>query len=193
MGEPRDDGSIRLTLINRTQNHYPSDYDDIASTYDTMFTGKEYKEEDAHVIDMINICEGDSVLDIGCGTGLLLDYLDIHDYVGIDPSIKMLNEMQKKHPYAFTINTDFEHFYTHKKFDKIVALYGVASYIEPQTIERVKEFLNDDGRAFLMFYKNGYKPVTYQKANKYVEHYNFHDDMFKGEEYHNYEIVEVTK
>ena len=43
---------------------------------------------------------GCKVLDLGCGTGLLLELLALQpeDYLGIDPSGKMLEELKRKFP-----------------------------------------------------------------------------------------------
>ena len=46
------------------------------------------------------LAPGCKVLDLGCGTGLLLELLALQpeDYIGIDPSEKMLEELQSKFP-----------------------------------------------------------------------------------------------
>lgn len=46
------------------------------------------------------VAPGCKVLDLGCGTGLLLELLALQpeDYLGIDPSEKMLEELQRKFP-----------------------------------------------------------------------------------------------
>ena len=46
------------------------------------------------------VAPGCKVLDLGCGTGLLLELLALQpeDYLGIDHSEKMLEELQRKFP-----------------------------------------------------------------------------------------------
>ena len=46
------------------------------------------------------LAPGCRVLDLGCGTGLLLELLAVQpeDYLGIDPSEKMLDEFRRKFP-----------------------------------------------------------------------------------------------
>ena len=52
------------------------------------------------------LAPGCKVLDLGCGTGLLLELLALQpeDYLGIDPSEKMLEELQRKFPEHETKN-----------------------------------------------------------------------------------------
>ena len=52
------------------------------------------------------LAPGCKVLDLGCGTGLLLELLALQpeDYIGIDPSEKMLEELQRKFPEHETKN-----------------------------------------------------------------------------------------
>jgi SAM-dependent methyltransferase len=156
MGAPLSD----TILINRAVNISHNDYDVIADQYQGLFHDDKSEEENREVISKIDI-KG-SVLDIGCGSGLLLDYAKILplDYVGIDPSFNMLGFFKKNHPDYFTINCAFEDFAWEQKFDTIISLFGSPSYITPGAISRVRSMLNKNGTAFLMFYKNDYTPVT---------------------------------
>ena len=191
MGEPIDkNGKPWTILINKARRNAMSNYDIIADEYDSLFTEDEYSAEDKEIIDMIGECE--SVLDIGCGTGLFLDYKSVDKYIGLDPSSRMLARMKEKHPNAKTVNCKFEDFYTNSRSEKAIALYGSASYIEPKTIERIMIFADS---AFLMFYKDGYRPVTYDKANVTFPHHTFSEykyvlDGFSIREWHNYMIAE---
>ncbi len=58
----------------------------------------------ANLVDMLNLKKGDTVADVGCGTGVLIPYL--LDKVGgegiiyaVDVSEKMLTQLQKKYPH----------------------------------------------------------------------------------------------
>lgn len=94
-------------------------------------------------------------LDVGCGTGLLLDILKVSpdEYWGIDPSSKMLDVFRKKHPEYNNLCIPFEllnlKFAT---FNSIVALFGSASYIDIEALTDIPEGKN----IFLMFYKENY-------------------------------------
>ena len=68
-----------------------SQYDKIASKYDTLFRDETSLVENREVGQMLPPLNG-SILDIGCGTGLLTEIAEIdpQEYLGIDPSKGML-------------------------------------------------------------------------------------------------------
>jgi SAM-dependent methyltransferase len=102
------------------------------------------------------------ILDIGCGTGLAIEWiknLDPANYVGIDPCKKMIEQLVWKHPrYAPCIRSCFFEEYYGRGFDTIIALFGTASYF--RDAERVMDMLNDGGVATLVYYASDYEPVT---------------------------------
>lgn len=71
------------------------DYDATAHLYD-----ERYKEEQMQkinfLLDKLSPKEGDILLDIGCGTGLLFEKADCRLIVGVDISPNMLREARKK-------------------------------------------------------------------------------------------------
>lgn len=74
-------------------------YDAVAESYDSLFKDKASIEENRKIASMLFEVSG-IFLDVGCGTGLLLDILKVSpdEYWGIDPSSKMLDVFRKKHP-----------------------------------------------------------------------------------------------
>ena len=96
-------------LINRAKIKYPTIYDDIATKYDSWYQTQECYDENLLVIKSLNLNSNSSVLDIGCGTGLLLDYVALmpleakqnFKYIGIDPSQEMLGVLTEKHPQYY--------------------------------------------------------------------------------------------
>ena len=79
-------------------------YDAIALQYDALFQDSASHEENAAVMGLIGDVTASRVLDIGCGTGLLLDHCTPGAYCGLDPSRAMLDRLCAKHPaYAETL------------------------------------------------------------------------------------------
>jgi hypothetical protein len=174
-------------LINRADIDREEPYDRIADRYDALWTGPEARREEANVIAQLDYRGGD-ILDIGCGTGMLLHHLHPDGYLGIDPSARMLERFRAHHDgQATTIQTRFESLYTRRRFDLIVALFGTASYIRPDAWDRLPGLLAPGGRFYLMFYRDdrpvrtheriGFHPTIYPASDRIIggwqasEHY----------------------
>lgn len=188
MGAPIE----QTILINRKYLDLPDQYDQIADIYDTLFDDPESLMENEEVISMLGL-NGGAVLDIGCGSGLLLNYIHPGDYTGLDPSQKMLANLMEKYPayQDCVIHTRFESFYG-QQYDYIVSLFGAASYIQPEYLNRVPAMLAPGGRYFLMFYKPGYYPITYERAGVEFKHFDNGPAHLPGlvREYKNFIIIE---
>ena len=153
----------RTILINKANKIFNSSYDVIANKYDNLYLSQKCLDQNEYVFNFLNIKPEDKVLDIGCGTGLFLDYVKIkpENYYGIDPSTEMLLRLSVKHKDYKTYNTKFENFYTDTKFDYIISLFGSCSYIEENSLYRINKFLKKNGKYFLMFYNDNYQPQYY--------------------------------
>jgi hypothetical protein len=141
-----EDGSV---LINRALANYHTDFCALAERYDTLFCDRTSLDENKTVMESIRgenqyedvrVFGGvrdQRILDIGAGTGLLLDYfgseIAVDDYVAVEPSTPM---------------------------GKQFCTFGAISYVRPEYVSRVVEMLNPGGRYFLMFYLDGYDPVS---------------------------------
>jgi len=185
----------KTILINRAHVDARSPYDDIADRYDSLFCDELSERENRDVFALLPQDVG-SVLDIGCGSGLLLDYISPAQYTGIDPSGGMLDLLKAKHP-RYTedvIKTHFETFFD-GIYDTIVALFGAASYIHPSTLSRIETMLEPGGKYLLMFYKPGYYPLTYTKTGVEIPHFTGGEEELGGEiiEYGNFLIATGEK
>ena len=126
------------------------DYNSICDKYSSV-REKEWKEFDFLFDD---IKKGEKVLDLGCGNGRFYKCLKLADYIGIDPSSKLIDICRKNYPEG-----KFEVAYGHKLpfdddyFDKIYSI-AVLHHIpsEKQRIEFLKEIqrvVKGDGQIIL--------------------------------------------
>lgn len=153
-------------LVNRAPLEYVDTYLPHAHAYEAALNSKEDAQESEKLFRGLGIEYGYSVLDVGCGTGLLVDWAwrDIRTevYTGIDISLGMLGVFREKHR-GFRdrlIRTSFEDFWTPQKFDKIVAMNGVGSYfMDPAfLVDKCTWLLKPGGEAIISYYRTD-KPV----------------------------------
>lgn len=174
-----------------------SQYDKIASKYDCLFCDEMSLVENREVGEMLPPLNG-SILDIGCGTGLLTEIVKINplNYLGVDPSKGMLEQFIKKHPEYKTrlLCEPFDGRKINcKKYNNIIALFGSPSYLSQYAVLAISK---SNAKKFLMFYKEQYHPITYEKCEVEFKHNLYSKKVLCslfGEsnvsEYHNYIIV----
>ena len=173
-----------------------SQYDVIADRYDGLFTDAASLSENVEVGEMLLPLSG-SVLDVGCGTGLLTEIVSIDPerYMGVDPSEKMLKKFKEKHPsYRNLVCASYDgKIVDCNSFDNVVSLFGSPSYLSNMSLLRLSK---SKVRLFLMFYKENYHPITYEMCGVEFKH-NVHSRKVLGslfgenniKEYNNYIIV----
>lgn len=141
----------------------PVDYDKIADIYDSLFESTEFKDEELRVAKILSKwIDGLNVLDIGSGSGLLLKLVSIPPdlYCGVDPSLKMTGILKESFP-NHEVRVNHVCVEDLNKADMFVSLFGSASYTDPSVIKKIIE---SNSKYFLMFYRDGYTPVTYRKT-----------------------------
>ena len=78
-----------------------SQYDSIAARYDAHFRRQVDRWEDDWLASQLRPhVNGKRVLDLGCGTGWLMDHCHPAEYTGVDDSAAMLEVLTGKHPGA---------------------------------------------------------------------------------------------
>ncbi|MGO1298814.1 MAG: class I SAM-dependent DNA methyltransferase [Vibrio sp.] len=138
--------------------------------------------------EMIDL-SGKHVLDVGCGTGLLTQYVAAHakDVVALDGSESMIEELDKKalsnvEPVVDELSRGLvaQHPAFRKQFDVIVAS-SVCAYLpnRPQAMSIIYSLL-DEGSVFIHWdwlvednHQEG--GMTLAQANQMIEQAGFHD------------------
>lgn len=135
------------------------DYDDMAEQYDEAYTSPLCERENQAVKELLEDCIDleRPLLDLGCGTGLLLDMIEPSIYLGCDPAHNMLDILLDKHPTRTVTCARFEDLHNIEGMT-VVSLFGSPSYVPPAQFNF--EELDD---YFLMFYRQGYEPVSHKQ------------------------------
>jgi len=175
MGAPLEE----TILINRKPVELPHPYDAVEN-YTSAFSSEEDIQEECDLWDVIGRPPaGAKVIDVGCGDGMLLrnnPQVAPNDYLGLDPSITMVNAFKQANPGFEVLHTSFEHLHS-PKADFVYALFGTASYIHPDEREKFRALLKPGGKAVLMFYANTYKDnVTTHKR------FGIRPDVYEAED-----------
>lgn len=162
-------------------------YDKLADWYDSAFHDTDSEMENAHVFGLIGDLADKDVLDVGCGTGLAVPYCELsNSYVGIDPSRGMLDKLLDHFPMTDVIQTQLKHYVPldeHKnirRFDVVLGLFGVGSYLTDDELQRIPLLLREGGRAVIMFYAEDYTPKTYQETGVMIPHRKWAPGLFPG-------------
>lgn len=158
-------------LINRAKSpaNRSGDYDALADTYDQLYDKPEFEAENLTVFDRIPE-EVPSLLDIGCGTGLTLDYVSpLERYVGIDPSQFMLDRLTSKFRFSPSVDVDlfrtgFEGFHLPERYSFVVCLFGVSGYMPAEQVRRIPDYVEPGGTYVVTVFAPGYEPVSHRDS-----------------------------
>jgi SAM-dependent methyltransferase len=110
-------------------------YDKLASYYDFLFAawGKDYQSEAEELRSIVKTYKkspGNTLLDLGCGTGGHIEYLqNYYLTTGIDLSCEMLFLAKKKFPNIEFFHMDMSNFVIGRRFDIIVSLFSAIGYV----------------------------------------------------------------
>lgn len=111
-------------------------FDGVAEVYDELYTDEPSRLEDAEFIQRWGpLFQDAAVLDVGCGTGWLLDNLGDRLwplYLGFDLSPEMVRVASEKHPHrSFEVRDMEAQRWPYCPWDLVVSLWCSASYMSP--------------------------------------------------------------
>jgi len=146
------------------ENYYIKDGDEsklynyLSENYESLI---DYRLNFGIYNTLLGKVKGSRILDIGCGSGIILDVLHKFnkkniELVMLDISenmIKLAKKKAKKYNFInikFVVN-DFLKYNTDEKFDYIFAVFSVP--LTNKVIKKVKNLLKSNGKGYLIVYK----------------------------------------
>jgi ubiquinone/menaquinone biosynthesis C-methylase UbiE len=134
-------------------------FDRWASTYDWIFPSVFYQAIHKRLLEHVNLPNRANVLDLGCGTGRLLDRLANHfpdlRGTGLDFSPEMLRQARQRnrhHPRLIYVQGNAEALpFADSQFDAVFNTLSFLHYPKPeQVFSEVSRVLHPGGRFYLV-------------------------------------------
>ncbi len=103
-----------------------NEFDSVASYYDEVIE-KGYHNQKSYLSALLKILhKGDSVLELGCGTGNILLELTKHGILtkGIDASSEMIARLRTKNKHVVTYISDLNSFHFRQEYDYALSCNG---------------------------------------------------------------------
>lgn len=129
-------------------------FDNQAAIYDetnTIYYSKLPKKSCENVAESLKSAQFDSLLDVGCGTGYLIELLKKQrkaEYHGLDISPEMLKQAKKKFDNSvfFAEGSADSLPYTDEQFDIVTCIQSFHHYPEPEkSLQEAYRVLKEDG------------------------------------------------
>lgn len=123
-------------------------YEIMGKHYDEMYSWKDYEKESQRVMELImefKLSEGNTLLDVGCGTGGHINYLRQHyQATGVDLSEAMLKEARERYSDVAFVLQDMRELNLGKKFDIVTCLFGGIGHLttEEDVFTAISAFAN---------------------------------------------------
>ncbi len=141
-------------------------FDEMATIWDNAISHN--KVQIREMLKLSDMKEGDKILDVGCGTGVLVDFIREVNKLGeiyeVDCSQKMLNMSRAKNyndSHIMYLKLDIERGISDEKFD-IIILYNSLAYLKNkiETLECLaRNNLNKGGR-IVIFHNYGENQIN---------------------------------
>ena len=129
-------------------------YGELAKYYDLLYSWKDYDKESRTITELVRrykTSEGNSLLDVGCGTGKHIQRLaGEFDCVGLDASESMLEQARRNVRGVEFVKGDIVDFDLGRKFDVVLCLFSSIGYVRtrPRLARALRNFarhLRDGG------------------------------------------------
>ena len=157
-------------------------YDEYSKTYDAKNQQESQQEIDKLALQLIRSkAQGKVVLEVGCGTGIWMQFLlpVVKSIEGIDISLGMVKQAQKK---GLNVKGGSAQAipYNDNSFDFVFS-YRVHPHVPnlPKALSEIKRVLRKDGKAIIMFYnKNRMKRIVLghkMESKVYTKFYTIRD------------------
>lgn len=138
--------------MNIEVNEIPRFFDSLADRWDELVNHDPRKLD--YILKQANLRPGMRILDVGCGTGVLEEYLLPHSpeqIIAVDISSRMIGEARKKY---MTPLVDFRCIdvleMQHEQFDLIIVYSAFPHFAEPETtISHLAGMLYPNGRLMI--------------------------------------------
>jgi len=139
--------------------HIKKVYSLYAWIYDSFF-GKIFEHGRYVAFNMMNVKPGETVLEVGVGTGLSLPLYPKESHVtGIDISQEMLEKAEGKKEYYGLTNVNLHNMdassmaFADNAFDKVIASHVITVVPNPlKTLNEIKRVCKKDGEIFILNY-----------------------------------------
>lgn len=161
------------------------EYQQMAKYYDLFYKKKNYDKESTFLENLIN--KRKTILDVGCGTGLHMHYLEEKNYQveGIDLNQGML-DVAKTRVNGTLYHGNLLDFKPHKKYDAIISMFAVFNHLaNEQELEESLlhwyEYLNTKGILIIDLHngrKSGEKETTVNNYKRIMK-WTFDSTTFK--------------
>ncbi len=129
-------------------------YKELAKFYNLIYHWKDYEKESRKIKELIvkyKKSEGKKLLDVGCGTGIHLEYFkDIYSCTGVDLNDEILDIARENIKNVIFKQADMINLNLNSKFDIITCLFSVIGYVKSysnleKTIQSFASHLEKDG------------------------------------------------
>ena len=109
-------------------------YDKSAAYYDLIYSFKDYKKESEKLVEIVNqhkTSNGNTLLDVACGTGNHITFLKQHFAVeGLDITPALLRRARAKHRDVLFHKGDMSAFKLGKTFDIVTCLFSAIGHVK---------------------------------------------------------------